>query len=271
MSLSIPRPKKSLGQNFLFDKNILEKMIRMGKITADLPVLEIGPGPGELTQTLLNHGCVVVAIETDRDMVTYLQNRFKSQLADGQLTLIKNDILREDWARILTGNKPWQVVGNIPYNISTEILFRFIDQREHCECGMFMVQKEVAERVAAKHNNKAYGVLSIAVQLATTPKLLFTVGRKSFTPPPKVDSAVLFLDCLTTPFPADVYAPTMKIVRKAFQQRRKTLRNALSGVGASAESVDNVFTLLSISPKLRPENLSLADWVALGQQLRQSS
>lgn len=261
------RAKKSLGQHFLFDKNILGKMLRLGKIVPELPVLEIGPGPGELTQTLLSHGCYVVAVETDREMIAHLRDRFATEIAQQQLQLIKGDILREDWKKIIEGNKPWQVVGNIPYNISTEIIFRLIDHRSHCECGMFMVQKEVAERVAAKPNSKSYGVLSIGVQLATTPKLLFTVGRKSFTPPPKVDSAVLFLDCLKAPFPPEVYEPTMKIVRKAFQQRRKTLRNALSGLDLPPTIIEEALSALSINPKLRPENLSLQNWVDLATQL----
>lgn len=261
------RAKKSLGQHFLFDKNILQKMIRLGKIAPELPTLEIGPGPGELTQTLLNHGCYVIAVETDREMVAHLQDRFATEITRQQLQLIKGDILREDWGKLLAGNKPWQVIGNIPYNISTEIIFRLIDQRAHCECGIFMVQKEVAERVAARPNTKDYGVLSIAVQLATLPKLLFSVGRKSFTPPPKVDSAVLFLDCLKTPFPPEVYEPTMKIVRKAFQQRRKTLRNALSGLNLPASIIGEVLSMFSINPKLRPENLSIQNWVDLATQL----
>lgn len=261
------RAKKSLGQHFLFDTNILKKMIRLGKIVPELPVLEIGPGPGELTATLLAHGCFVCAVEFDRDMIAELKNRFATELKTHQLELIHSDILKQDWEKLLAGNKPWQVVGNIPYNISTEIIFELIDHRDRCECGMFMVQKEVAERVAAKPNSKDYGVLSIAVQLATTPKMLFAVGRNSFTPPPKVDSAVLFLDCLQTPFPPEVYEPTMKIVRKAFQQRRKTLRNALSGLDLPASIIGEALSTLSINPKLRPENLGIQNWVDLAKQL----
>ncbi len=261
------RAKKSLGQHFLSDKNILEKMIRLGQVVPELPVLEIGPGPGELTATLLAHGCYVCAVEFDREMVDHLQKRFATEIKNHQFELIKGDILKQKWDKLLSGNKPWQVLGNIPYNISTEIIFRFIEQRERCEFGMFMVQKEVAERVAAKPNSKTYGVLSIGVQLATRPKILFNVGRKSFAPPPKVDSAVLFMDCGDIPFPSEAYEPTMQVVRKAFQQRRKTLRNALSGLGLAPHIIDAAFTILSMNPKLRPENLTIQNWIDLATQL----
>lgn len=257
------RAKKSLGQHFLSDKNILEKMIRLGKIAPELPVLEIGPGPGELTATLLSQGCFVCAVETDREMVEHLQKRFATEIQKHQLELIKGDILKQKWDKLLAGNKPWQVVGNIPYNISTEIIFKFIEHREHCELGMFMVQKEVAERVAAKHNSKTYGVLSIGVQLATRPKILFNVGRKSFAPPPKVDSSVLFMDCGDAPFSPEAYAPTMALVKTSFQQRRKTLKNALLRAKWTAPTIDAVLTELGIFPAARPETLSPAQWVAL--------
>lgn len=262
------RPKKSLGQHFLYDKNILEKMIRLGGVAPELPVLEIGPGPGALTRSLLDHGCTVVAVETDRDMVAHLQKEFAANIQNHQLQIVKGDILREDWKKLLSGNKPWQVVGNIPYNISTEIIFRLIDHRDRCTFGLLMLQKEVAARVCAQPGTKTYGVLSIGVQLATRPRILFNVGRKVFSPPPKVDSSIMYMNCQEAPFPPAVYAPTMKIVRKAFQQRRKTLRNALSGTGLSSSVIGEVLTILPMNPRLRPEQLSVADWVALAETLQ---
>lgn len=257
------RAKKSLGQHFLFDKNILEKMIRLGKIVPELPVLEIGPGPGELTATLLAHGCFVRAVEFDRDMIAELEKRFATELQSQQLELIHGDVLKQDWEKLLAGNKPWQVVGNIPYNISTEIIFKFIDHRTHCECGMFMVQKEVAERICAKAGTKTYGVLSIGVQLAAQAKLLFNVGRKSFVPPPKVDSSIIYMDCLEAPFPPAAYSPTMALVKTAFQQRRKTLKNALLRAGWRPDEIENTLADLKIKPIARPETLAPAQWVAL--------
>lgn len=260
------RAKKSLGQHFLYDKNILSKMVRAGNVVPELPVLEIGPGPGELTRALLNQGCFVLAVETDREMVEHLQKEFATEIKNRQLELIKGDILREDWAKLLSGNKPWQVVGNIPYNISTEIIFRFIDQREHCEFGMFMVQKEVAERICAKHGSKTYGVLSIGVQLATRPKTLFNVGRHSFVPPPKVDSAVIYMECGEAPFPPEVVTPTMKVVRKAFQQRRKTIRNALlHATHWTPEQVDVRLQELGIPKNQRSEMIDIATWVKIAE------
>jgi 16S rRNA (adenine1518-N6/adenine1519-N6)-dimethyltransferase len=257
------RAKKSLGQHFLFDTNILKKMIRLGKIVPELPVLEIGPGPGELTATLLAQGCFVCAVEFDRDMIAELKTRFAPEIASQQLHLIQGDILKQNWEQLLAGNKPWQVVGNIPYNISTEIIFRFIDQRGRCECGMFMVQKEVAARICAKAGSKTYGVLSIGVQLATRPKILFDVGRKSFVPPPKVDSSIIYMDCLAAPFPSEVYGPTMTLVKTAFQQRRKTLKNALLRAGWSPNQIETTLNDLKIPATARPEVLSPAQWVAL--------
>lgn len=257
------RAKKSLGQHFLYDKNILTKMVRAGNVVPELPVLEIGPGPGELTRALLNKGCFVLAVETDRDMVEHLQTEFSAEIKNRQLELIKGDILREDWSKLLSGNKPWQVVGNIPYNISTEIIFRFLEQRTRCEFGMFMVQKEVAERICAKSGSKTYGVLSIAVQLATRPRMLFSVGRKSFVPPPKVDSSIIYMECGEAPFPPEAMAPTMSLVKTSFQQRRKTLKNALLRAEWAPDVIDIALTQLGISPSARPETLSPKDWVSL--------
>lgn len=257
------RAKKSLGQHFLYDKNILSKMVRSGNVVPELPVLEIGPGPGELTRTLLNQGCFVLAVETDREMVEHLQKEFATEIKTRQLELIKGDILREDWSKLLSGNKPWQVVGNIPYNISTEIIFRFISHRAHCEFGMFMVQKEVAERICAKHGSKTYGVLSIGVQLATRPKILFNVGRKSFVPPPKVDSSIIYMECGEAPFSSEVVAPTMALVKTSFQQRRKTMKNALLRAGWEPDMIAIALSNLGISPTARPETISVAQWVAL--------
>lgn len=255
--------KKFLGQHFLYDKNILSKMVRTGNVVPELPVLEIGPGPGELTRTLLNHGCFVLAVETDREMVAHLQKEFAAEIKNRQLDLIKGDILREDWSKLLSGNKPWQVVGNIPYNISTEIIFKFITHRAHCEFGMFMVQKEVAERICAKHGSKTYGVLSIGVQLATRPKILFNVGRKSFVPPPKVDSSIIYMDCFEPPFPPETVVPTMTLVKTAFQQRRKTLKNALLRAEWAPDAIEETLSNLGILPNARPETISVAQWVEL--------
>lgn len=262
------RAKKSLGQHFLYDKNILTKMVRAGNVVPELPVFEIGPGPGELTRTLLGHGCFVLAVETDREMVKHLQQEFATEIKNRQLEIIKGDILREDWSKLLSGNKPWQVVGNIPYNISTEIIFRFIAHREHCEFGMFMVQKEVAERICAKHGSKIYGVLSIAVQLATSPKILFNVGRKSFVPPPKVDSSIIYMECGEAPFPPEVVAPTMALVKTSFQQRRKTMKNALLRAGWAPDTIAMTLVSLDIPPTARPETISVSQWMELASSLR---
>lgn len=258
------RAKKFLGQHFLYDKNILTKMVRAGDVVPELPVLEIGPGPGELTRALLSRGCFVLAVETDREMVAHLHKEFATEIKNRQLELIKSDILREDWSKLLSGNKPWQVVGNIPYNISTEIIFRFIEQRAHCEFGMFMVQKEVAERICARHGTKTYGVLSIGVQLATRPKILFNVGRRSFVPPPKVDSSIIYMECGEAPFPPEVVAPTMAVVRKAFQQRRKTIRNALlHATNWPPELIDLRLHELGIPANQRSEMIDITTWVKI--------
>lgn len=266
--MKTPRAKKSLGQHFLFDHNILSKMIRSAGINADLPVFEIGPGPGGLTRELLAEGCHVIALEKDRDMISHLQQEFATELKNKQLTLISADVLNYDWTQILSGNKPWQVIGNIPYNISTEILFRFVAARAHCVSGTFMVQKEVAERAVAKPNSKTYGVLSIGLQLACRTRILFNVGRKSFVPPPKVESAILHLDSQDAPYPRDQIAVTTKLVRKAFQQRRKTLRNALlHAYPGQAQAIDATLQTLELSPKLRSENIAVPTWIALAQSL----
>ena len=245
--------KKRFGQHFLNDNRLVQKMVDALHLEASQSVLEIGPGPGILTRALLAEIPVLHAIEIDRDLCQILQAEFSSE----QLRLINQDVLSVDF-NTLVCRPPLRIVGNLPYNISTPLLFKLLGQAELIADMHFMLQKEVVERICAKPNTKAFGRLSVMVQYFCEVKSLWTVKPSSFSPPPKVDSAVIrliprpfSLECLQT-------AALEHIVKYAFQQRRKTLLNALKGI------VDkSMIELAGINPSLRAEALSVEDFVRL--------
>jgi len=245
--MSFVKPKKSLGQHFLTDQNIARKIVdSLGSETTD--VLEIGPGMGVLTQYLLNRTEFNLhAIEIDRDSVAYLQQNFP-QLKN----IWSEDFLKSDIAVKFEGN--FTVIGNFPYNISSQILFKVLALRNRIPEVVGMVQKEVAERIASKHGNKTYGILSVILQAFYDIEYLFTVSENVFSPPPKVKSAVIRLKrnqvaelpCSETLF--------VEVVKAAFNQRRKMLRNSLKAV---CENLPERFA------DKRPEQLSVIDFIEL--------
>lgn len=223
------RPKKSLGQHFLRDDNIALKIVRSLPVSAGEVVLEIGPGMGVLTRHLLAvPGIELYCIEIDRESVSYLRQHYP-QLGE---RLLEGDFL-ETVPAIPPGK--FSVIGNFPYNISSQIFFRVLEQRDRVEHLVGMVQKEVADRIAAPHGNKTYGILSVLLQAYYNVELLFKVPPGVFNPPPKVMSAVIRmtrndrrkLQCNETTF--------VKVVRQGFNNRRKTLRNALKNLNLPAE------------------------------------
>lgn len=242
------RPKKSLGQHFLKDDNIARKTA--GFLDPEIPsVLEIGPGTGILTrQILANPAFDLRVIEIDRESVDYLQSNFPA-LRD---RIIHADFLAYDLSGILHPSSAIQVIGNFPYNISSQILFRVLEYRDRVKLVTGMFQKEVAERIASPPGSKQYGILSVFLQAFYDIEYLFTVSETVFYPPPKVKSAVIrlkrngvhSLDCDEKLF--------FRVVKTAFNQRRKTLRNSLRGM-ACMDSQD-LPALLS----LRPEQLSVS-------------
>ena len=248
-------PRKRFGQHFLHDRQVLDRIARVGCAGNPCNLLEIGPGLGALTERLLERLPEITAVELDRDLAARLAGRF----GPGRLNLVQKDILRCDLAVLprRCPDWPFRVVGNLPYNISTPLLFHLLDQLPEIDTMVFMVQKEVASRLAAAPGEKAYGRLSVMVALDLECERLFDVPPEAFTPPPKVDSSIVRL----VPRP-DPLAPDRKLVGRlvsaAFAQRRKTLRNTLRELVSPAQ-----FHEAGIDPSLRAEVLGPGDFVRL--------
>jgi 16S rRNA (adenine1518-N6/adenine1519-N6)-dimethyltransferase len=238
------RPRKRFGQHFLHDPGVLERIVREIAPAAGDCVVEIGPGEGALTRRLLEKAGRLTAIEIDRDLAAALEREFASE----KLELHVADALRFDFASLPAGAR---LVGNLPYNISTPLLFHLAESAARLRDLHFMLQLEVVERMVAKPSTPEYGRLSVMLQTLFEMKKLFKVGPGAFRPPPKVDSAVVRMVPLRA---VQLPGNFAGVVRKAFSARRKTLRNAL-GLGAEA------FEALRLDPKLRPENLSPQDYV----------
>ncbi|HLR31544.1 MAG TPA: 16S rRNA (adenine(1518)-N(6)/adenine(1519)-N(6))-dimethyltransferase RsmA, partial [Fodinibius sp.] len=217
------RPKKSLGQHFLTDKNIIDKIaVAVPAREADR-IIEIGPGTGALTSALLAKPGEVYGIELDERAVDVLEKKFP------QLCLHHQDVLQVNWQSLSAGKASTHVVGNLPYYITSQILFALLEARHLLADAVLMMQKEVAQRLVAEPGGKDYGILSVQTQLMSTPEILFPVSRNCFSPPPRVESAMVRLT-----FNKGVLACSDKnlktVVRTAFNQRRKKLSNALKPV-----------------------------------------
>jgi 16S rRNA (adenine1518-N6/adenine1519-N6)-dimethyltransferase len=252
-------PRKRFGQHFLHDPQVVQRIARALRAPVDARVVEIGPGLGVLTRALIEHGYRLHAIELDRDLAARLSNAFPSD----QLVVHQADATGFDVCSIAAPGMPLYVIGNLPYNVSTPLLFHFLSLRACIADMVFMLQKEVVDRLCAPPGGKDYGRLSVMVQAVCAVERLFTVGPGAFTPPPKVDSAVIRL----TPYPQPPVliideAIFARVVQAAFSQRRKTLRNTLKPL-MSAEAM----AALGIDANRRAETLSLAEFAALGNRL----
>jgi 16S rRNA (adenine1518-N6/adenine1519-N6)-dimethyltransferase len=258
----MPRPKKRLGQHFLHDPGILRRIADALEAGPADTVLEIGPGPGGLTAQLMGRAGRLVAIEKDRDLVPVLRSRFPS------LELIEGDALELDW-HALTGTGPVRIVGNIPYNITSPLLEQALVPPRPVRI-VYLVQREVAERVAAPPGGPDYGALSVGVQSVARVERLFTVGAGAFKPPPKVDSAVLRLTPLVEPLVADAdVLPFRRFVVGLFGFRRKQLVRGLRELtGSPAGDVLQWLDAANLEPSRRPQELSPPDFVRLFQNSR---
>ncbi|GHU64694.1 ribosomal RNA small subunit methyltransferase A [Bacteroidia bacterium] len=248
----VVKPKKNLGQHFLKDLSIAQRIVDTLSIHPDLPVLEVGPGTGVLTQFLLAEKRNLKVVELDNESVTYLNEHYPA--LNGQI--IKADFLQLDLSALFS--TPFCVIGNYPYNISSQIFFKVLDYKEIIPCCSGMLQKEVAERLASKPGKKAYGIISVLLQVWYDIEYLFTVEPDVFDPPPKVRSAVIRmtrnqrtqLECDESRFKT--------IVKTAFNQRRKTLRNSLKSLIEKNKEITN----LPVFDK-RPEQLSVEEFINL--------
>lgn len=256
MTHSSRTAKKHFGQHFLHDTSVIEKILLAITPKLGEPTVEVGPGRGALTLPLLEAIGELDAIEIDIDVIPHLQTLCAKA---GELRLHRQDVLKFDFEKLSQQRGPLRVVGNLPYNISTPLMFHVLANRAGVRDCHFMVQKEVAHRIAAAPGGREYGRLSVMIQYACAVTLLFNVKPGSFTPPPRVDSSVLRLVPYTQPpFPAADEAWFATLVNAAFQKRRKTLRNALKQ-WVTVEAIESA----KLDPTQRPETLSVRDYVRL--------
>lgn len=245
------RAKKHLGQHFLTDQTIAQNIV--DSLSGGLPVIEVGPGMGVLTQYLVQKpGMDLKLIEIDTESVEYLHAHYPA-LKD---RIIEGDFLRLELTELFP--EPFAVIGNFPYNISSQIFFKVLDYRNQIPEVVGMLQKEVAERLAAPPGSKTYGILSVLLQAWYNVEYLFTVGSEVFSPPPKVQSAVIRVtrnDCNDLGCDEKLFK---QVVKATFNQRRKTIRNSLKAVAYNRETFPD-FPMLN----LRPEQLSVAQFVEL--------
>lgn len=247
------KPKKVLGQHFLKDLGIAKAIADTVDSQPEIPILEVGPGMGVLTQFLLQKKRELKVVEIDYESVEYLRKEFP-QIED---SIIEDDFLKMHLDNVFDGRQ-FVLTGNYPYNISSQIFFKMLDFKDYIPCCTGMIQKEVAERIASRPGKKAYGIISVLLQAWYDIEYLFTVNENVFNPPPKVKSAVIRmkrnnvtkLDCDEQLF--------KKVVKTAFNQRRKTLRNSVKSLlgDRNCDTSDGIFNM-------RPEQLSVNDFVCL--------
>lgn len=252
--------RKRFGQNFLVDQNIIENIVAA---IAPLPgqnLVEIGPGQGAITRPLLEKCSELNVIELDRDLIPLLQNKFQQYPG---LKIHQGDALKTDFRQFYKEEYPLRIIGNLPYNISTPLLFHLLSFNKQIRDMYFMLQKEVVERLGATPGEKHYGRLSVMVQYHCKVQPLFLVPPTAFKPAPKVESAIVQLKPYNEPpYRAENLSLLSKLVRTCFQQRRKTIKNSLK-LFLSTEQMDQ----LNIDLALRPENLGVAEFVQLSNQM----
>ncbi len=252
--------RKRFGQHFLHDRGVIQRIVDLVDPQLEDHVIEIGPGLGAITRPLLERCRRLEVIELDRDVIPHLERRCEGV---GELVIHRQDALTVDFAALRCDTRPLRLVGNLPYNISAPLLFHVLASAEHLRDMHFMLQKEVVERMAAGPGEPDYGRLSVMLQYRCRVIPLFEIGPGAFDPPPKVDSAVVRLVPHAQP-PVEVLdaARFEELVRRAFAQRRKTLRNNLRGL-LDAQAIDAT----GVDPGRRPETLSLEEFARLANRV----
>lgn len=261
------RAKKHLGQHFLKDEQIAQKIADTLSLENYTKVLEVGPGTGVLTKYLLKKELDLCVMDLDTESIAYLRNSFllehpSSKTPNQEFEIVEADFLKYDLSKLF-GDQPFAITGNFPYNISTQIVFKALEWRLQIPEFTGMFQKEVAQRICETHGSKAYGILSVLVQTYYQAEYLFTVPAEVFNPPPKVESGVLRLkrrEGFTLGCDEKLY---FRLVKTAFGQRRKTIRNSLKTFNLSEKlREDAIFNM-------RPEQLSVDDFIGLCTQIEQ--
>lgn len=258
------RLSKSLGQNFLTDKNIIDKIIDATEITDEDLVIEIGPGIGVLTYEAAQKAGKVTAIEIDKNLIPILKDNLSEF---DNVEIVNQDVLKTDLNSMIdeSGCKKAKIIGNLPYYITTPIIMAILERRVHADSITVMMQKEVADRIKSKPGSKVYGALSVAVQYYCTVQTVAVVPKEVFYPVPKVDSAVLRLD-IRKDKPVELIDEKMffRCIKAGFGQRRKTLSNSLMGIGdVTKDEVKECLSSVGIDEKRRAETLSLDEFANL--------
>ncbi len=265
-STIVTKPKKSLGQNFLIDDNIAKKIVESLNLSADDVVIEIGSGEGSLTKFILERVSKLIAVEIDSSLSVELTRKFPTE----KLEVMNKDVLDLKYSRLIEkSGKKMRLVGNIPYYLTSEILFNAIDNRSCISDLTIMIQREVAQRIAAKCGTKNYGILSVLTQFYGKPEILFNVSANCFYPKPTVTSSVvriIFYDEI--PYIADEDLFRL-IVRTTFGKRRKTLRNGLKYLPFDEDITRKIIDAVDFPLDKRPEQLSVEEFADLTAKINQ--
>lgn len=264
------KAKKSLGQNFLNSSEILDKIIETASLQKEDIVLEVGPGKGSLTEKLLEKSGSVIAIEKDNRLIEFLQEKFAEELKSGKLTLIHNDILDIDIETLNLNN--YKIVANIPYYITGKLIRKFLSSDFQPSQMILMLQKEVAQRITSTDKTKKSkkkpkeSILSLSIKVYANPKYIKTIPAKYFSPQPKVDSAILLIDNISTKYFEKINEEKFfNLIHQAFSSKRKMLLNNISLI--PKKELIKILEDLNISTKIRAEDLSLEDWRNLYNKL----
>ena len=261
------RAKKRLGQHFLMDRGIARRIVDAAELTGEEIVLEIGPGEGSLTGLLLERAASVVAVEIDRVLCERLRERFGST---SRFTLVEGDVLDVPLDPLF-GDGPAVVVGNLPYQITSPMLFRLLEHRRRVDRAVLTMQREVARRVVATPGGREYGILSVLIRLHAEPRRMFDIGPEAFRPRPSVRSTVVHLGFMKAPRSAiEDEAQFLKVVRTVFGQRRKMLRNSLSPLlpaGRGTRAISEVESSSGVDLTRRPETLEVEEFERLSRAL----
>jgi len=258
--------KKSLGQNFLKSKAALRAMIEVAKIAPNETVLEIGPGKGALTETLLETGASVIAIEKDDRLIELLQEKFKAEIANEQLKITRGDALTFDPSVL---GRDYKIVANIPYYITGQFFKHYLTDTNQPKKIVVMVQKEVAQRIVAREGKES--LLSLSIKCYGSPKYVMTVQKKYFSPAPKVDSAIISIENISRNFFDGISEENFfNLIKAGFAHKRKVLISNLETADPERfvrEKLQSIFAKLNISEKIRAEDLKLADWKNLTREI----
>ncbi len=258
------KAKKSLGQHFLRSEKALATIVKAGDVGAEDTILEIGPGTGALTEKLLALNCQVLAVEKDDRLYEFLKTKFKKEIKNGKLRLIHNDILEFDLSKLEA--RTYKLVANIPYNITGAILKKFLETDYQPEKIVLLVQKEVADRITTRDGKES--ILSLSIKAYGTPRYVETIKAGSFTPTPKVDSAIIVIENISKKFFARFSEKEFfETVRTGFKSKRKKLSSNLSTIFAK-NKVREAFLKLNLDDNLRAENIRVETWGRLVYLLR---